>query len=65
MFYETIDSVFDNLYEKYGLSEELVECKEKILYAYENGDKCYTDALAKKLQVKNFMIDENGCVKAC
>ena len=65
VFYKTIDDVFDSLYEKYGRSDELINFKEKLLYAYENEDKYHSTSLLKKLVPSHFKIDENGCVITC
>jgi hypothetical protein len=65
VFYQTLDEIFDLLYAKLGRTNELIECKEKLIYAYENEDKYNSETLLKKLVPTNFKIDENGCVITC
>ena len=62
-FYEHIDIIFDNLYEKIGWTDELISCKEKLLQAYENdkGDR-HGFLQTKK---KSFRIDDDGYIIMC
>jgi hypothetical protein len=61
-FYEQLDIVFDKLIEKYGLTDELIECKGDLLHIYENEHKYRSAEISKALKVKHFYIDENGYV---
>jgi len=65
VFYQTLDEIFDLLYAKLGTTNELVDYKERLIYAYENEDKYNSTTLLKKLVPSNFKIDENGCVITC
>lgn len=38
-FFVTIDDVFQNLFDKYGETDELISYKEKLLDSYINEDK--------------------------
>lgn len=60
-FYEHIDIVFDNLYEKFGLTDELIKYKNDILVAYENKKPYHNTHLKAK---KHFHIDENGYIRS-
>jgi len=65
VFYQTLDEIFDLLYAKLGTTNELIQYKQKLIYAYENEDKYNSATLLKKLVPTNFKIDENGCVITC
>jgi hypothetical protein len=63
-FYDDIDNIFDNLYNKYGFDEELINAKNAIIKHFiyindNNGDNIVT--LLKK---KNFSIDEKGRINS-
>lgn len=60
-FYEHIDIIFDNLYEKYGLSEELIKFKNQLLTVYEENKPRYNYIKPKK---QHFQIDENGYIRS-
>lgn len=59
-FYEHIDIIFDNLYEKYGLTDELVNYKSQLLTAYEEKKPWY----GIKAKKQHFQIDENGYIRS-
>ena len=63
-FYEHIDIIFDSLYEKFGLTNELITYKSELLSYYEN-EKSYRHAFSYiKNTEKHFRIDENGCIRS-
>ena len=60
-FYEQIDVVFEKLYSIYGINENLIEAKSKILKFYiEKSDD--SDVIVKQLTKKYFKINEYGNV---
>lgn len=62
-FYEHIDIIFDDLYEKIGFTEELISFKDKLLHAYEN-DKGHRHSFMQNKK-KTFHIDDNGYIIMC
>lgn len=60
-FYEHIDIIFDDLYEKYGFTMELMNYKSQLLTAYE-GEKPWLYGTKPKKQ--HFQIDENGYIRS-
>ncbi len=63
-FYEQLDIVFNYLYEKYGLIDELIEHKQNLIHVYENERGYRSAAIGKLLKPKHFYIDENGYIKS-
>lgn len=63
-FYEQIDIVFDRLYEKYGLTDELIQHKQDLLEIYDKENEYRCKHIMDKLKVRHFYIDENGYVKS-
>ncbi len=62
-FYEQLDIIFDDLYKKHGLLDELIEYKEALINAYEK-EYNYRNINVKKSTQKQFYIDENGYIKS-
>ena len=62
-FYEQLDIIFDDLYRKHGLLDELIEYKDALINAYEN-EHSYRNIHLKKNTEKQFYIDENGYIKS-
>lgn len=63
MFYETIDEVFDILFDRYGLEIEIIEMKEKILNAYENEDKIKAKRLYNIIKSNEFIVTKEGDIE--
>lgn len=61
-FYEQLDIVFDQLYEKYGLTDELMQFKSDLLYVYDNERGWRSAELLKLIKPKRWYIDERGRV---
>jgi len=59
-FYEHIDIIFDNLYEKFGITDELVKYKSQLLSSYENEKGCPY----KNKSQKYFQIDKDGYIRS-
>lgn len=61
MFCETIDKIFDEYFEKNGLSTDMISIKETILQAFfEQNDKCQMSY--KNFKSINCAIYSNGDV---
>jgi len=61
--YETIDTVFDELFNLYGLTDKLIQMKGEILNVYENEAKYKSNEILKIITPKTFYIDRDGmCV---
>lgn len=63
-FYEQMDMVFDRLYEKFGLTDELMGYKNDILHIYENENAYKSAHLLKLIKPKQWYIDETGCIRS-
>jgi hypothetical protein len=61
-FYEQLDVIFDDLYNEYGLIDELIQYKHVLISAYEK-EHSYRNAYNTQKE-KNWYIDENGYVKS-
>ena len=64
MFYQQIDIIFDNLFEKYGYTDELLEYKSKLIEVYESESYMIPQELMKKIQVRYFRIDKEGAISS-
>ena len=63
-FYEHIDIIFDNLYEKFGLTDELIKYKSQLLTSYKNTRPYQHTYIHKNNTEKHFYIDECGCIRS-
>jgi hypothetical protein len=63
-FYEVIDTVFNKLYDKYGLTDEIIEMKEGLLHIYENENAYRSAEILKQIKPKHWFIDETGCIRS-
>lgn len=63
MFYQVLDDVFDNLYEKYGFEQDIIDLKQILIEEYENMKN--NGVNMNKCESQYFQIDENGCIKSC
>lgn len=61
-FYEQLDIVFDKLYEKHGLTQELMHFKSDLLYVYNNEQGWRSAEILKLIKPKRWYIDEKGYV---
>jgi hypothetical protein len=61
-FYEQLDIIFDDLYSKHGLLDELIQYKDVLITAYEKEHSYHNVYNTQK--EKNWYIDENGCIKS-
>ena len=59
-FYETIDEIFDILYQKYGCTDEFITFKTKLLHVYENEGAYKSNKILKSITPIGFRIGENG-----
>ena len=62
-FYEQLDIVFDKMYEKYGLNNELIQLKSCILSAYDEEYGYIYEHVYRSIRSRSVYIDENGYVK--
>ena len=63
-FYEQLDMVFDRLYEKLGLTDELIGYKNDLLHIYENENAYRCAHILKAIKPKHWYIDEAGYIKS-
>lgn len=63
MFYQVIDDIFDNLFDKYGLEIDIIDMKEKLIYAYENEERIKALKICKAITPKMFIINNEGNVE--
>ena len=54
------NNIFDKLYDKYGLNDDIIEFKNKLLILY-NDENSYR--ITKRNPNKEIYVDENGYVK--
>jgi len=59
MFYSTIDDVFDRIYDRYGLTDQLVAMKEQLLYVYENEDRIKAQKIYDQIKPKHFTFNKD------
>jgi hypothetical protein len=64
MFYQQIDIIFDNLFQKYGYTDELLEYKNKLIEVYESESYMIPNELMKKIQVRYFRMDKEGAISS-
>lgn len=64
MFYQQIDIIFDNLFQKYGYTDELLEYKNKLIEVYESESYMIPNELMKKVQVRYFRMDKEGAISS-
>ena len=62
MFHQHIDIEFDKLFEKYGLTDELINAKSKILKVYDSESYMMSKYILDKIKVRHFQIDREGVV---
>ena len=62
-FYEQLDIVFEKLYTKFGLSKDIIQLKEDLLYVYENENQWRCDDLLRAIKPKKWYVDSNGYVQ--
>lgn len=60
MFYTTIDEVFDEIYEKYGLTDQLIAMKERLLYVYTNEEKIKAKQIYEQIRPRYFTINKDN-----
>jgi|DEB0MinimDraft_4_1074332.scaffolds.fasta_scaffold02829_3 hypothetical protein len=63
MFCQTVDEVFDNLINKFGMENDILVTKELILSAYFNEDKNKSKQIYNKIKPVVFSIDSNGDIE--
>lgn len=63
-FYEQMDMVFDRLYEKYGLTDELIGYKSDLLHIYDNENAYRSAHILKLIKPKQWYVDETGCIRS-
>lgn len=63
-FYEQLDIVFDKMYEKYGLTDDLIDHKQMLMQLYDKKNNYRTAHIFKDNKNFNFYIDEDGYVKS-
>ena len=63
-FYEQMDMVFDKLYEKFGLTDELMGYKNDLLHIYDNENAYKSAHILKLIKPKQWYIDETGCIRS-
>lgn len=59
-FYQQLDIVFDDLYAKYGHTDELFQHKNDLLYVYENERGWRAAEILKMIKPKHWRIDADG-----
>jgi hypothetical protein len=64
MFYQQIDIIFDNLFQKYGYTDELMEYKSTLIDVYESESYMIPKELMKKIQVRYFRVDKEGTISS-
>ena len=64
-FYENIDEEFNKLFEKYGLTKDIVEIKQNVVKIFEKKYNIRQDELITKLTEKRYIIDNEGNIKSC
>ncbi len=63
-FYEQLDIVFEKIYNKYGLTDNLINHKQLLIQFYEKENSYRTAHIFKDTCNKHYYIDENGYVKS-
>jgi hypothetical protein len=67
-YYEQLDCLFNKLYEKYGLEEDIISIKNDIIKIIDNlidYDYKYSNDITSQLKKRNYKIDENGFIVSC
>lgn len=59
-FYETIDNVFSQIFEKYGETSDFIEFKEKLLDSYINENKKKSGQIHSLIKPKLWKLDLDG-----
>jgi len=59
-FFTTIDDVFQELFQLYGETEELISYKEKILDSYTNEDKYKAKQIYQQIKPRLWTVNQNG-----
>lgn len=62
-YFNTIDDIFGKLIELYGLNSDLIKLKEELIDAYNKSQGDRSSEILNKIKVRNFKIDENGCIE--
>lgn len=62
-YYDTIDTIFGKLIELYGLNSDLIQLKEELIDGYKKSQGDRSCQILNKIKVKNFKIDESGCIE--
>lgn len=55
-FYTTIDEVFQNMFDKYGETDELIAYKEKLLDSYMNEGKYKANQIYQQIKPRLWTI---------
>lgn len=68
-YYQELDYLFNNLYEKYGLNEDIICVKQNIIKIIDNLNdydyKVSNNDITKQLKKRSYKIDENGIIISC
>lgn len=64
MHLHEIDNIFDNLFKKYGYTDELIEYKNTLIDSYESESYMISSEMMKKFRVRNFEIDKEGAISS-
>lgn len=59
-FFTTIDDVFQNIFEKYGQTEELIAYKEQLLDSYINEDKYKAKNILQAITPRFWTVSNEG-----
>jgi hypothetical protein len=62
-YYDTIDTIFGKLIELYGLNSDLIQLKEELIDGYNKSQGTKSSEILNKIKVRNFKIDECGCIE--
>lgn len=62
-YYDTIDTIFGKLIELYGLNSDLIQLKEELIDGYNKSRGTKSSEILNKIKVRNFKIDECGCIE--
>lgn len=60
MFYTMVDKIFDEIMEKYGMTEELINMKEQLIDVYQNEDKIKAKHIHNQIKPINFIINKDS-----
>jgi len=55
-----INDVFEKISQKYGITDQLLQHKQDLLYVYANENKWRCEKLLKLIKPKHWFIDKEG-----